>query len=660
MVKSIKKRTKAQTPAPKSDRVKGSKSNPKGSASGSRGGIEISEKAVKALEGMRDKHNARFTKKSRRVDLGSLKAVFRRGAGAFSVSHRPGMTRTQWALARVRTFLKLVATGQRKKAYTGDLDLLPTGHPQKREKSEKKSEQLSPKKYDHIDFTPSKGASDAAARALEVRASKPESQRGMTPVGIARARDLKAGKTLSPDTVKRMLAYFTRHEVDKQGSTWSDQGKGWQAWHGWGGDAGFSWARKIVKQMDAADKKTQSLRAYGEALQLSEAPRYDIPEGLTIGKPFKTLGLGQVSSRMSGDAIGKEIDVEMLTEMVRVFNARKENDPVIIDWQHATSPFQSGSPAPPESGNALGLIIDLDLRDDGLYATPAYNERGLDVVTKAGGVLWSSPEFLAGEVFDRLGGSKVGNAQLLAITLTPRPAQSHDQIDRVTLTEEIQMDSIDSMSPEELKQMLIAKDEMVKELEDQIKAMKQDAEASLKTESKDDKDESLKEEKDDEKAEKLAHTPDHEEKAEKKDYKMSEDLSPMMLSEIQALNEKVSAQDAEIKKLRSERDAVECGRAIDMLLSEGKVSPSEKSTAEKAWELREIQPEFWQMFSSRESGSSVPLAEIGHGASGAEVTKQSLDLAVRKLSTEKSITYSEALAEFRADNPDYYMKAFGG
>ncbi len=402
-------------------------------------------------------------------------------------------------------------------------------------------------------------------------------------------------------------------------------------------------------------QKPSTLRAYGEAVQLSEVSSYEIPEGLTVGKPFKTLGLGQVSSRMSGDAIGKEIDHEMLTEMVRVFNARKDSDPVIIDWQHATSPFQSGSPAPPESGNALGLIIDLDLRDDGLYATPAYNERGLDVVTKAGGVLWSSPEFLAGEVFDRLGGSKVGDAQLLAITLTPRPAQSHDQIDRVTLTEEIQMDSIDSMSPEELKQMLIAKDEMVKELEDQIKEMKQDAEASLKTESKDDKDESLKE--DDDKPKKLEESSKDDDD---KETKLSESLSPMMLSEIQALNEKVSAQDAEIKKLRSERDAVECARAVDMLLSEGKVSPSEKSTAEKAWELREIQPEFWQMFSSRESGSSVPLAEIGHGASGAEVNKQSLDLAVRKLSTEKSITYSEALAEFRADNPDYYMKAFGG
>ena len=135
----VKKRTKAQTPAPKKDRIKGSKANPKGSASGSRGGIKISDEAVKSLENMRDKHNARFTKSSRRVDLGKLKAVFRRGAGAFSTSHRPGMNRNQWALARVRAFLKLVATGQRKKAYTTDLDLLPNGHPQK---TEKKSEQL--------------------------------------------------------------------------------------------------------------------------------------------------------------------------------------------------------------------------------------------------------------------------------------------------------------------------------------------------------------------------------------------------------------------------------------------------------------------------------------------------------------------------------------
>jgi capsid protein len=110
-------------------------------------------------------------------------------------------------------------------------------------------------KYEGIDFTPPEGAREAAKRALDVREGKPASQRGMTPVGIARARDLINGVKLSPDTVKRMLNFLTRHEVDKKGATWDEQGKGWQAWHGWGGDAGYAWARKVVGQMEARDKK---------------------------------------------------------------------------------------------------------------------------------------------------------------------------------------------------------------------------------------------------------------------------------------------------------------------------------------------------------------------------------------------------------------------
>lgn len=108
-------------------------------------------------------------------------------------------------------------------------------------------------RYGHIDFTPPKGAQEAAARALEVRAEKPPSERGMTDVGIARARDLSNGRTLSPETVREMAVFFARHEVDKDGDTWGEQGPGWQAWHGWGGDAGYAWARKVVRQMDAVD-----------------------------------------------------------------------------------------------------------------------------------------------------------------------------------------------------------------------------------------------------------------------------------------------------------------------------------------------------------------------------------------------------------------------
>ncbi len=654
------KRTKAQTPAPKKDRITGSKKNPKGSASGSRGGIKISDRAQKALENLRDKHNDRYNAKSKQVDLGTLKAVFRRGAGAFSVSHRPGMDRTQWGIARVKAFLKLVGTGERKKAYDTDLDLLPKGHPQR---TEKKSETLAvPDKYSHIDFTPPKGAQEAAKRALEVRADKPSSQRGMTPVGIARARDLMNGETLSPDTVRRMLNYFTRHEVDKEGSTWNIQGKGWQAWHGWGGDAGFAWARKVVKQMNAADDKAQALRAYGEAVMLSEAsPTYDIPEGLTIGKPFKTLALGQVSSRMNGEAIGKEINRDLLTEMIRVYRERREADPVIIDWQHATSPFQGGHPAPPESGSALGLIVDLELREDGLYATPAYNERGLDVVKSAGGILWSSPEFLNGEVFSRDGGSKVGDAQLLAITLTPRPAQSNDKIGRVTLNERTSMmDNINELSVEELRQMLVAKDEMVKELEQKMKDMMEESESSM-MEKEDDKEEKMTE--DEEKETKMAHTPDHEEKKEeeKKDYKMSETLTEnTLLSEVQALRENNAKLSERLEAIEAEKREVERREAVNTLLNEGKIQPSEVEVAGKAWELRELQGEFWQMFSERPSNSAVPLVEVGHGASGQEINKATLDQEVRNLAAEKSVSYSEALHLFRESNRDYYNKVFGG
>ncbi len=651
-----KKRTQAQTPAPQKDRIKGSKKNPKGSASGSRGSIKISDKTEKALVNLRNKHNDKYKAPSKKVDLGMLKAVYRRGAGAFSVSHRPNVSsREQWALARVKAFLKLVGTGERKKAYNTDLDLLPKGHPQK---SEAKSEAvaLAPKKYSHISFKPPEGAKTAAARALKKRAEKPPSQRGMTSVGLARARDLANGRELSPETVRRMLAYFTRHEVDKQGSTWDEYGKGRQAWDGWGGDAGFAFARKVVKQMNAADNKT-TLRAYGEAIQLSESNSYEVPDGLTVGKPFKTLSLGQVSSRMSGDAIGKEIDQGLLSELVRVFKERREHDPVIIDWQHATSPFQGGTPAPPESGSALGMIIDLEMRNDGLYAIPAYNERGLEVVKNAGGVLWSSPEYIHGEIYSRDGGDKVGDAQLLAITLTPRPAQSHNKIDRITLTEESMMD--DQIN--ELKVALEAKDAMVKELEAKIKEMMEDKDSSLTEDEKmaehDDK-------------EKMAEHDDAEKKKEHYDedkQKMKEDdeeekkqkLSETFTQDVSLLNEVVALRES-VKKLEAENSKIKCDEAVSSLLREGKISPAEQDVASKAWNIKDLQPEFWQMFSERQSNSSVPLEEVGHGASGQEISKKSLDQKVRALAEEKSINYSEALSLFREQQPDFYRQAFGG
>lgn len=127
-----------------------------------------------------------------------------------------------------------------------------------------------PEKYSHIDFTPPEGVRKEAKKGLAWRR---EHGRGGTSVGIARARDLSNGAKLSPSTIRRMKAYFDRHEVDKQGEGWSPGDKGFPsngriAWSLWGSDSGWAYARKVVEQMNAADEKDESrgLRPFGSSM----------------------------------------------------------------------------------------------------------------------------------------------------------------------------------------------------------------------------------------------------------------------------------------------------------------------------------------------------------------------------------------------------------
>ena len=104
----------AQTPAEPSERKKGSKKNPKGSAGEKGGKITFSEKTTNSLKEKVKEHNSKHSKK---VTLGQLKKVYRRGSGAFSTSHRPNMSRHGWAMARVNMFMKMVRGGKVKDSY---------------------------------------------------------------------------------------------------------------------------------------------------------------------------------------------------------------------------------------------------------------------------------------------------------------------------------------------------------------------------------------------------------------------------------------------------------------------------------------------------------------------------------------------------------------
>lgn len=101
----------AQTPADPHERKKGSSVNEPGSAAAA---ITFSEKVTQSLKNKVKEHNEKHSKK---VTLSQLKKVYRRGAGAFSSSHRPGKSRGQWAMARVNTFLKMLRGGKVKDSY---------------------------------------------------------------------------------------------------------------------------------------------------------------------------------------------------------------------------------------------------------------------------------------------------------------------------------------------------------------------------------------------------------------------------------------------------------------------------------------------------------------------------------------------------------------
>jgi hypothetical protein len=99
-------------------------------------------------------------------------------------------------------------------------------------------------------YKPTDGMVAEAERGLAWRR---EYGRGGTEVGLARARDISNRKNLPLDTVKRMKAYFDRHEVDKKGKGWSPGEDGYPsngriAWALWGGDPGYTWSKAIVKR----------------------------------------------------------------------------------------------------------------------------------------------------------------------------------------------------------------------------------------------------------------------------------------------------------------------------------------------------------------------------------------------------------------------------
>lgn len=121
-----------KTPAKPSERRKGSKKNKKDSASKPNSSIKMSKETESRISKLMQEHNKKVSSKGKgsKASMGMLKSVFRRGAGAFSRSHAPNMSRSGWGVARVKAFLYLMRNGRPSNPnYKQDNDLLPNSHP---------------------------------------------------------------------------------------------------------------------------------------------------------------------------------------------------------------------------------------------------------------------------------------------------------------------------------------------------------------------------------------------------------------------------------------------------------------------------------------------------------------------------------------------------
>jgi hypothetical protein len=114
----------------------------------------------------------------------------------------------------------------------------------------------------------------AAKKGLDLRKKREALQKageigssaslGGTDIGVARAVQLADGGKVSLSSVKRMAAYFTRHESDKQADGFGDDSEpsaGYVAWLLWGGDPAAAWVKRVL----AKEEEVQPIAPMAEA-----------------------------------------------------------------------------------------------------------------------------------------------------------------------------------------------------------------------------------------------------------------------------------------------------------------------------------------------------------------------------------------------------------
>ena len=236
---------------------------------------------------------------------------------------------------------------------------------------------------------PNQEMREEAQRGLDWRR---EFGRGGTEVGIARARDISNGENLSMETVRRMSSYFARHEVDKEAEGFRPGEDGYPsngriAWALWGGDAGQSWANRIIEQEEGDDRA----HVDGERNIVLQSPQDMEGRDMAEREIRTTLQDVEVRDedegvvRVSGYAavFGEETNIGgMFTEVIEAGafkSAIDRQDDVVFLINHDGLPLartRSGTLRLTEDERGLFLETELDPSDPDVRAIVPKMKRG--------------------------------------------------------------------------------------------------------------------------------------------------------------------------------------------------------------------------------------------------------------------------------------------
>lgn len=221
---------------------------------------------------------------------------------------------------------------------------------------------------------------DEAQRGLDWRS---EFGRGGTEIGIARARDIVNGRNLSDETVRRMKAYFDRHEIDKEAEGFRPGEDGYPsngriAWALWGGDPGRAWANKHAKA-DAIDEAARNVIQpdHQAGAEMSEK---EIRRGVPV--EIREDETGEIKVAGYAAVFGEETNIGgMFTESIQrgAFKDAIKRDDVVFLINHEGLPLartRSGTLKLAEDERGLYMEAMLDQSDPDVRSIVPKMKRG--------------------------------------------------------------------------------------------------------------------------------------------------------------------------------------------------------------------------------------------------------------------------------------------